>query len=523
MGAGTSKPFDPKTDPSQGVGVGTDGALAITKKAKTGQYNKYLWVADTYLPGVVKIDLDTLKIVGRYRTGGTSTSRTTVNILGEAFIGSRAWGVTGKPGVTKILPQGKLCPDTNKDGVITTSSGPDDVLAWGQDDCVAWHTATDGDIRGLAAQDVTQQQQQTDVCKAFKGGGSPPPAKPSQHYLWIGGLHGKLYKLDASSGKVLLKVKAPSPIYGMALSGDGKLWTGKSLAFVDMNKCTDQATCEAAATCTQVCNKFSCPATCDNAVKARILGISGYGITVDHKKRVWMSSGLTKRYDPYKPANQRLATGPLSGSGGIAADADGWIWASNGIKTVRIDAETMQGVSIASPNKGVALDTQGRVFTIFSSGVHLIKPGKTLSSYTVTKNVVALKGFAYAYSDMTGVQTRLATDIPGWYRHAFEGCSAGKTNWKQLKWNVAVPAGTWAIFKVRSAATRAGLDSAAWRPVTCVASPGGVGSAVIDKQQGPFVEVEASFSAKSATNTTKAITAKVNSFGVSYSCGPVIK
>jgi hypothetical protein len=143
--------FDPIAHESECVTQDVDGSLVLDKKKSSA--SRFLWIADTNLPGVVKIDLDTLTIVGRYITGGGSPSRTTVNVLGEAFIGARVNGKT-KTGVTKILPLGANCPDTNGDGVITTSTGPDDVLPYGKDDCVAWHTETEGDIRGLAAQDI---------------------------------------------------------------------------------------------------------------------------------------------------------------------------------------------------------------------------------------------------------------------------------------------------------------------------------------------------------------------------------
>lgn len=521
VGKGTSKPFDPAGNESESVKVDPDGALVIDGKSQGGEFNKYLWVADTNLPGVVKIDTDTLKIVGRYRTGGSSTSRTTVNAIGEAFIGARSSGTQGKFGVTKILPHGLNCPDTNGDGQITTSTGPDDVLPYGQDDCVVWHTETDGDIRGLAAQDIPAVSAK-EVCKNFKNGEFPPPTEKEKHYLWIGGLHGKIYKLDAETGKILLKITAPSPVYGMALSGDGRLWSANTMAFVDVNKCVDQTACENEPVCTQTCTATVCPNTCDNAIKAKYSGVSGYGITVDKKQRVWLSSGATKRYDPYGPVDQRLVTGANSGGGGIAADGNGWVWACNGSTTLRLDAETLQSVTVAAPNKGVAVDSKGRVFTVQNTGVHLITPGKTLSDYSINNNAVTLKGFAYAYSDMTGVQTRLASDVPGWYVHPFVGCDTTDTAWKTLKWDVEVPTGSAVIFSVRAADTAADLKNAAWVPVACVSAPGGADSANIETQKGKLLEVEVRFSAVSDPNTAQSVSARIKSFGVTHACGPII-
>jgi len=484
-------------------------------------------VADTDLPGVVKIDLSSLEIVARYRTPGGSTSRTTVNVLGEAFVGSRTDGPYGRTGVTKFLPDGPDCPDTNGDGVITTSMGRDDVLPWGQDDCVAWHFEAEGDIRGLAAQDIPGQDPDG-ICT---GSDDIDVSVPDEHYVWVGGMHGQIYKLDAATGEVLMQVTAPTPVYGMALSGDGKLWIAQQLSYLDITQCTDEATCEAAPVCAQVCTETDCDGHCDGAVKARLDWNWGYGITVDCKNRVWMSNGPTLRYDPNGPINGRLTTGPTSGSGGIAADASGWIWAANGATTVRIDSETMQGIEIPAPNKGVAVDSDGRVLTIQNTGVHLIVPGDDLLDYELTNDVVTLEGFAYAYSDMTGVQTRLAADGPGWYRHVFAGCThEDVTDWRMLEWDIEVPDDTWVMFYARSASTVEGLRDEMWTPVaSCLSESGCTSAGSIRDQHGTYLEIEARLTATEEVDDgirgciyQPGTSARVKRFTAGYACDGVI-
>jgi hypothetical protein len=528
LGPSGSLPFDVSSDENEFVAKDSDGALVFNHKAS--KFSRYLWVADTNLPGVVKIDLDTLKIVGRYITGGSSSSRTTVNAIGEAFIGARTDG-NGKAGVTKILPLGKGCPDTHPDGVITTSSGASDVLPWGKDDCVAWHTETDGDIRGLAAQDISATN--SNVCKDWQGTSKEFDPKQvtaqDQHYIWVGGTHGKVYKIDAQTGKILIKTEAPLKVYGMALSGDGKLWVGAGgggFGFIDTTKCVDQASCDAAQICTAACSGNSCPSTCDNAVKASYTGIpGGYGITVDFKKRVWRSgypdAGLM-RYDPQAPTAQRLAysTTGLAYGGGIAADASGWVWAAKlGTGLVRVNADTMAGMVIPANTKGVAVDSNGRVFAIqYEGAIHLIQPGATLADYQLTKNAVSLMGTAYAYSDMTGVQTRLASGEPAWYRHTFQPC-AQAIDWQFLTWDVEVPDGTWAMFNVRVADKQEDLKKSMWFTVACVSPPGGKGYASINSFKGKLMEVEVRFTATGDLNKPSTVkSARVKGFGVLHRC-----
>lgn len=526
--------FTPGSNESEFVARDSSGALVIDMQSSKLSNN--LWVADTNLPGVVKIDLSTMKIAGRYRTGGSYTSRTTVNSLGEAFVGARKDGTGTKTGVTKILPQGAKCVDTDKDGTVTSSTGASDVKAYGKDDCVSWHVNTDGDIRGLAAQDIPGLNH-ANACKGFTGKSKEFDPKKVMaidlHYVWVAGLHGKIYKLEASTGKVLLKLTSPVAVYGMALSGDGKLWLGAAgtiFGFIDTKKCTDQTTCEAAATCKATCTSKTCPSTCDAAVKAAYSGApGGYGITVDYKKRVWRSgypAGPAFRYDPNGPAASRLAFSTATTyGGGIGADAAGWVWASHlSANTVaRIHADNMTGTSISVPSKGIAVDIKGRIFSVEYAGkVHMIVPGATSSAtdYKLTKDVVTLNGVAYAYSDMTGVQTRLASGEPGWYRENFSPCPVkSTTEFRFLTWDVEAPAGTWVMFNMRSADTAAGLKTSPWYTVACINPPGGKGRIKVNTFKGSHAEVEVRFIANGDLNKPASVkSAKINSFGLLYRC-----
>jgi outer membrane protein assembly factor BamB len=525
------EPFAPSSHDSEFVATDPNGALVLDNQ-HFSKLNRFLWVADTDLPGVVKIDLSTMTIAGRYRTGGSSTSRTTVNALGEAFIGSRKDG-DGKAGVTKILPHGTSCPDRNGDGVVTTSTGADSVLPWGQDECVEWHVETEGDIRGLAAQDIAGPSFEK-VCEGFQGTKEFNPKEVTskdKHYVWVGGTHGKVYKLDAKTGKILLNLTAPVKVYGMALSPDGKLWLGAGaggLGFVDTTKCTDQASCEAAPACTQTCSATDCKSTCDAAVKASYSGMpGGYGITVDGKGRVWRSGypeAATMRFDFSAPVNQRLAMSQTKAyGGGIAADASGWIWAAD-LKgnVVRVNANTLVGTKIPAMSKGVAVDSRGRVLAIQYEGfVHLIEPGKTLTDFKLTKEAVKLKGIAYAYSDMTGTQARLADNLPGWYRYRFDLCDEGNSpKWEYMTWDVEVPPGTWAMFNVRTGDTLEQLKGAAWSTVACISPPGGFGQVSLAALSGKLMEAEVRFIASGDLNNPSATvaSARIKSFSVLYRC-----
>lgn len=102
-----------------------------------------LWIAnsltDNPMPDgtVSKIDTKTGEHQGRYRTGPMATSdpsRTSVNLLGDAAVVNRGDGGS----VVKIAAEESRCEDKNGDGTIQTSRSADEILPWGEDECVLW-------------------------------------------------------------------------------------------------------------------------------------------------------------------------------------------------------------------------------------------------------------------------------------------------------------------------------------------------------------------------------------------------
>ncbi len=460
--------FDLDQHPHEGVIVDADGSLILgaDDKDRTG----FIWIANTGEQTVSKIDTATMKEVGRYRVGAPDPSRTSVSVTGDAYVGSRAGN-----GLTKISVLGANCADTNNDGAITTSSGPADVLPFGQDDCVLWFTQLTDSIRGVAAQDILGTTKVTPVA-----GGEPMiTVTESEHYVWAGGgTLGRLFKLRGDTGAVVLETQAPRGIYGLALDGSGLLWMtggaywGGSLAVVDTRTCLDEVSCNVPS-CNVSCSETSCPDTCDGAVKANITlsPDSAYGVTVDCKQRVWLggSGGPIKRYDPSAPADQRLTVAPesakTSGIHGIAADAKGFIWgAASGQGVLRLDAETMlQSTFIRTDYgaKGIAIAANGDVWAITQSTMaHVVRPGPALADNMLLPSAVTGFVSPYTYSDMTGEQLRLATNAPGRYRRVFEGCAGGTTRWQDVAFDTDVPQGTIAILRARGAASKAELANA---------------------------------------------------------------
>ena len=523
-GAGTMTPWDIDMDDSEGVGVDDEGALILDSRMVD---THFIWIANTGEGTVSKVDTRTYVEVARYVTGpdgsGNDPSRTSVNSVGDVYVGNRIAQT-----VTKISALGADCPDTNGDGMVTTSTGPTDVLAWGMDDCVLWNTRLTGPgdlrIRAVAAQDVEGLDFTID------------------HYVWIGGWEGIVWKLDGDDGAILVTTQSPTNNYGFALDGNGQLWiSGRSsaaLGRIDTTRCVDDASCAAPA-----CGDDAAGDTCVKQAIPVPSGNNPYGITVDFNQRVWIAAyggGSTLRYDHAAARGSRWVVAPHGvNCHGIAADGEGWVWAacdnSGVLRLNQMDPAGMNGIVAGTPGiyaKGMAIDFDGKVWVInLSEGnATVIVPGPALTDAAVTTGVNDTPISRYTYSDMTGQQLRLATNPRGYYRRVFEGCpdttGTTGTEWGELRWVGDAPPGTSLVWRARTAATRADLATAMWVTVATVppaASPADVAAALMGAGITPqrFLEVEVQLTSM-RESTTEVVTPRVFSMEVTHTCPPTI-
>src|SRR5690606_15306333 len=247
-----------------------------------GPVEKLIWIANSGQGTVSKIDTETGQELGRYivradggNGQGGSPSRTSVNRFGDVAVANRLGGVT------KIAGSITNCVDSNGVPGIQTSQGADDVLPWGQDECVQWFAdLPHGDNRPVAWNNGVFNQQtceweQVNVWTAWSD--------------WTPG-SAVVALLDGATGAIIQEVPIPdlpSPwpgwygFYGAAVDGENNVWLSQLqgsnpqpswLVKVDHDD-------------------FS-------YTGYPVSGEGGYGMTVTSEGYVWICGRETRRFNP---------------------------------------------------------------------------------------------------------------------------------------------------------------------------------------------------------------------------------
>ncbi len=351
------------------------------QEGNPGELLSFIWIANSSEGTVSKIDTKTGLEVGRYRVEGGSPSRTSVNLMGDVAVSSRDPG-----GVTKIAARPADCKDKNGNGMIETSKGANDILAFGADECVLWTKKIPSPGYGYGPRATAWE------------GGKPDPntcVSPTPR-LWFGWMDGNnmahFERVDGDTGVTLDTVMYPwqpgySP-YGGAVNAVGDFFvTGLSTQpAISINAVTLAIT------------DFGVPQGCK------------YGMTLDTNGNIWnggCNDSSVYHYDMQAKAWSNIGNAGGSRVNGMMADADGNVWGagSNPCRLVHIDAATKKYVNNNIPLPGcqapwgVSIDIDGYVWVVDMSAslAYKVHP----ETYQVELTVKGLVG-PYTYSDMTG-------------------------------------------------------------------------------------------------------------------------
>ena len=344
----------------------------------------YIWIANSSQGTVSKINTQSLVEEGRYYTsqfGTGSPSRTSVNLSGDVAVANR------NGGITKVYADLADCQDTNGTPGIQTSLGANDILAWGEDECIAWHSPmTYGSQRPIA---WTQ------------GTFSEAGCSWSDQKVWttgttIGGTADVLL-LNGDDGSVEQMVNIPNLSfantfggYGAVVDSEGNLWFNEMLAFGQ------------------------------NLVRVSLADLSydiiptdnrsGYGIAIDEMGRLFTcGGGAVNRYDPVAGT---WASTPLPALtyGGCMVDGEDRLWVSGGNNAPytfkAFDIESMMEVEsfvVSEHLHGVSIDFEGYVWGVggtagIGGGERALRIDPATGDFETVEGLVG----AYTYSDMTG-------------------------------------------------------------------------------------------------------------------------
>ncbi|WP_181197972.1 Vgb family protein [Enhygromyxa salina] len=327
----------------------------------------YLWAANSTEGTISKIDTKTVTEVGRYIVrpdSAGSPSRTSVSLSGHVAVANR------NGGVTKIYATEESCEESNGMPGIQTSNN-NQALAWGTEECVAWHKPMQYSSQRPVAWGAGQYNEGTCFWE--------------DEELWTAATQGQtidVYVLDGDDGstKEMITIEGVSAgyygIYGGAVDGNGDFW-GSQLGTGKLIRVNRE----------------------DMTYDIWQMPVSGYGMTVDSEGFVWTCSSNVARFDP---ETETWETAAVGGYTGCMADAgeDGLLWMSqggNGVIGVNRDTLQVEKTWAAGGSYGISIDFEGYVWAVaYGSTVSKIDPE---SGQFWTYN--GLVG-AYTYSDMTG-------------------------------------------------------------------------------------------------------------------------
>jgi streptogramin lyase len=456
----TSRTYTLDADFDQGVLVGVEHDAVLDQLQLSKEYTTlpFIWVPNN--EGTVsKVDTTTGKELGRYWVSdGTdsSPSRTTVDLLGNCWVGCRQRGTVVKIG---LFEAGQWI-DRNLDGICQTSQDANsdgditgaEILPWGQDECVLYEVVLVPGFEG------------TYVPGTYSGsydynywGVSPRGlAIDANNNLWAGTWStSKYFYIDGSTGAIIRSVDvAPHNVYGAAIDENGILWSAEGPGSFDggdsillrLNPSTD-------------------------AKSFVNIGHTCYGLGLDYNHHLWASSywsGKFSRIDisVNPPTFVTYDTPEQFGSRGVAATSDNNIWVASADANIvtRYDNNGNLVATITGLNgpTGVSVDANGKVWATdnYDEYMHRIDP--TTNMIDLSKQIVGSGGH-YTYSDMTGLVARTITTKIGTWAVVFDS-EATDTPWGTISWASYEPGGTSVTVKVKSSNDQ--ITWSAWKLAT---------------------------------------------------------
>jgi hypothetical protein len=185
-----------------------EGQLALTMLgeltlARTRVAHELVWLPNTGDGTLSKVDAVQARELARYRVAG-EPERIAVDHLGDAWVLSP--GLAAPAQLSKVSADVERCVDRAGDG-LQTSGAPEELLAFGADDCVLWSVAV-GDAGERASALVIDGA----LAPALDDGALDDGASSAPYggNAWVGMQHGeRLLLIDGRDGRIVREVDTP--------------------------------------------------------------------------------------------------------------------------------------------------------------------------------------------------------------------------------------------------------------------------------------------------------------------------
>ncbi|MEM6989221.1 MAG: hypothetical protein AAF721_01950 [Myxococcota bacterium] len=373
------------SDPSYDVNAGSDvPGLPPGTCGEGKEPLSHIWIANSSENTISKINTESLVEEGRYRTHAVNgdPSRTSVNLNGNVAVANR------NGGIAKFFADPDHCVESNGEPGIQTSSGGEDVLAFGEDECMAWSTPMECESNRPAA---------------WTPGVFNEAACAFEDVDFWTVCDENMLLIDGGTG--VIKETLPlgtegSFAYGGAADADGNFWV------IDFGA-SDVASQEGVFSGALVRADY---ATLE--VTHHDLPNGAYGITVDGQGRPFVCGPSVARFS-LDTATWDVA--PMgSGGGGCMFDGDGHVWHGGyggGSKDGKdegmgllygFNVDTMERellLEVPEYTHGVSIDAKGNIWGVTFYGHEAYRVDPATGAVDTFDDLVG----AYTYSDMTGV------------------------------------------------------------------------------------------------------------------------
>jgi sugar lactone lactonase YvrE len=474
-----SRLYTTTADFERGVLVGVDDLtksdqVQLSLEATT---LPFIWVPNSSEGTASKVDTRTGRELARYRTCppgiNGNPSRTTVDLFGNCYVANRNAATIVKIG---LYESGQFV-DRNGDHLIQTSHDangdgnitPDEMLPWGQDECVLFEVVVIPGQEGTYLPGAQTLQ----YIDNYWNPGPRGLAVDAKGNVWVGAHDTMMfYYLDGKTGQILKSVDVSSvghTSYGAVIDSQGILW---SSGYRESGQ-----------------NSVLRMNPVDYSFSVINFNFHTYGLGLDRDNHLYVSG-----HQESKLARINILTTNVDWivdgyyrSRGVAVTEDGDVWVACSqdgvVARFSHEGHVKTTIPVGPEPTGVSIDASGKVWAVNNGNDYIHRIDPATSQVDLEKRI--LGSTHYGYSDMTGIIARNETTRLGTWT-VIHNSKIPNAAWGLLTWHTDDPAGTNVTIRVRSSNDQARWSD--WESATNAVR-------LLTTPAGKYLEVEVTFQA----------------------------